>query len=388
MNRVRLSVACPPMPEAFHQRIVDTIEELEEKEMLKPKKMSILLIAALIGALLLAGLAYAATRSGILGDLFGSNAPSEAAQALLQPGESVEQNGVRLTIDEYLLDGNKLHMTCTFLSNADEPLVCALEFPTVNGAGVAGGSFSRGIGMDLLLDLKKEAPVTLSMSAHLGDGVHTAEPIEIGIIGYAMEPLVELPAWGFEIPPAEGFPGVYDIWSDEVIDLLDESRNVAEAYEKLGYTKTVAELPIKIVVSPESLQAAGHTAVDGQDTFDFPDYMIKIVRADFGAASTMVELHIYPKRPFGAYEEDPLINRSYTLLGPDGQDLVNGVIGGWEGGIMEDGEENGEPLHFCWTGDWNPIEAPERVTFMPYLDLRGGGRAYIEDEAVTVTLTK
>ena len=421
MKRVRLPDACPPMPEAFHDRIMATIEELEEREMPK-KKVSALLIAALIGALLLAGLAYAATQSGILRELFGNKPPSEAAQALLaQPGERAEQGGVILTVDEYLLDGNTLHMTCTFTTTSDKPLVCGLEFPKVNATQVAGGSFTRGIGMDALVELTKSAPVTVRMSAILGEGVDTSRPVKISLMGYALSPLIDLAPFrdDFSImnvtavqaatvtqggaDPGEGFTPdtqvpVYMLWTDAASELSMKDRlsAPAEVYERLGYTKTVAALPIEITVQPEALKAARHTVVDGKDTFDFPEYTLEVVRADFGAASTMVELHIYPKRPFKEYDEDmnnddPLIDRVYALLGPDGKELTASLVGGWGGGIMRDGEENGEPVHYCWMGDWGPIDQPETITFAPYArstDDWGVPHKYLPDEAVTINLKK
>ena len=208
-----------------------------------------------------------------------------------------------------------------------------------------------------------------------------------------MKPMADLKALGGGVKVTDGFEGQYDLWSEDVtrMYLLDDTQSIAGIYEKLGYTKTVAELPVKITVSPEALRAVKHTAVDGKDTFDFPEYAVKVVRADFGAASTMVELHIYPKRPFGEYDEygesdDPLLNRFYALLGPDGEDLTKGQIGGgWEGGIMDGGEEKGEPVHYCWLGEWGPIETPDQVTFMPCAN---GSEKYIESEAVTVALAK
>lgn len=391
MKRVTLSNACPPMPEAFHHHIIRTIDPLEERKLPKGRRLSAVLAAVLIGVLLLMGLAYAATQSGLLGSLFGNRAPSEAAQALLQAGERAEHNGVTLAVDEYLLDGNLLHVTCTFLSNVEEPLVCGIAFPTLNGAAVHSGSFSLGVGMDTLLDLKKGVPVTLYMSASLGGGIDTQAPVEIGVTGYAMKPVADLKALSAGVKVTDGTEGQYDLWSEEVTNLLDGSQSIADAYETLGYTKTVAELPVKITVQPEMLKAVKHTAVYGQDTFDFPEYTLKIIRADFGAASTVVEIHMYPKRPFGGSKDDggsddPLLNRSFMLLGPNGEDLTKGQIGGgWDSGIMGEGEENGEPEHYCWLGEWGPIEAPDQVVLMP-CDF--DSEEYIEAEAVTVTLVK
>ena len=421
MKRVTLSKACPPMPQAFHDHITATLERLEEREM-PNKKVSALLIAALIGALLLAGLAYAATQSGILSDLFGGKAPSEAAQQLLvQPGKSAEQSGVRLTVDEYLLDGNLLHMTCTFTSASDEPLVCGMNWPKVNGATVAGGTFSQGVGMDALVALKKNAPITVRMSAILREDVDASRPVSISLTGYALAPLTDLARFRDDfsvsdistvhaavvtqvmgssaesLSPDTQNP-VYLLWTEEASALFmkDEAQTQAEVYEKLGYARTVATLPLEISVSAETLKAAVHTAVDGKDTFDFPEYTLKVVRADFGAASTMVELHLYPKRPFKEYDEDmnnddPLIDRAYALLTPDGKELTAALTGGWDGGVMQAGEENGEPLHYCWKGDGNPIDAPETVTFAPYIwstDDWGKPHDYLSGEAVTVVLKK
>jgi len=395
MKRVTLSKACPPMPQAFHDRITATLERLEEREMPK-RKVSALLIAALIGALLLAGLAYAATQSGILRELFGGKAPSEAAQQLLvQPGKSAEQNGVRLTVDEYLLDGNLLHMTCTFTSTSDEPLICGMDWPKVNGVPVAGGTFTRGVGMDALVALKKNAPVTVRMSAILREDVDASRPVSISLAGYALAPLIDLAHFKEDLSPGMD---VYSLWTDEASTLFvkDESQTQAEIYEKLGYASTAAALPLEISVSAETLKAAVHTVVDGKDTFDFPEYTLKVVRADFGAASTMVELHLYPKRPFKEYDEDmnnddPLIDRAYALLAPDGKELTAALTGGWDGGVMQAGEENGEPLHYCWKGDGNPVDAPETVTFAPYVwstDDWGKPHDYLPGEAVTVALKK
>lgn len=392
MKHVKLSNACPPMPEAFHYHIIEIIDRLEEKGVPKRRKLSVVLAVALIGVLLLMGLAYAATQSGLLSSLFGNRTPSEAAQALLQTGERAEHNGVTLAVDEYLIDGNMLHMTCTFLSTADGPLVCGLDFPTVNGVTVHSGTFSFGVGMDVLLDLKRDIPVTLYMSVNLGSSVDTQAPVEVGVTGYAMKPMADLKALSAGVKVTDGAEGQYDIWSEDVtnMSLLDDTQSIADIYEKLGYTRTVAELPVEIIVQPEMLKAVKHTAVDGQDVFDFPEYTLKVVRADFAAASTVVELHMYSKRPFGGYKEngrsdDPLLNRSFMLLGPNGEDLTAGQIGGWDAGIMADGEENGEPVHYCWLGDWGPIEVPDQITLMPcdfYTE------EYIESEAVTITLAE
>jgi hypothetical protein len=236
------------MPEAFHHRVVATLDRMEEREMPKRRKLSAALIAALIAALLLASLAYAATKSGLLDSLFHGKKPTEAAQELLaQPGLEKEQSGVRLTVDEYLLEKNSLHMRVTFASDLDETLLCAVETPRVGGHGVWAG------GLEAFRALRKGEPVQIELDDTRFDfDLNTTEPVEIAFTGYVLRPLTDL-SWshpGAGTPPdqvTDSFassyePDRYELMTDEVAKLYEPGgpMSLVEIYEKLGYTKTVA----------------------------------------------------------------------------------------------------------------------------------------------------
>lgn len=401
MKRVRLSDACPPMPEAFHRRIIQAVDRMEEREMPKRRKLSAALIAALIAALLLASLAYAATKSGLLDSLFRGKKPTEAARELLaQPGLEKEQGGVRLTVDEYLLEENALHMRVTFTSDLDETLLCAVETPRVDGHGVWAG------GLDAFRALRKGEPVQIELDDTRFDfDLDTEKPVEIAFTGYVLRPLTDL-SWSHPgagappDPPTDSFadpyePNRYELMTDEAAELYEPggTMNPVEVYAKLGYTETVAALPVSITVRPESLKKAGSAALDGQDTFEFGDYTLVVDQLELGAASTNVRLYLYPKTPLteadlGWDSTNPLIYRSYCLLGPDGEDLLKDVTGGSSCGFDYEADERGDPQRIEYTGSFGPVAAiPDRVTLMPCPhDKLEVPENYIRDEAVTVRL--
>ncbi len=162
------------------------------------RKFSAALIAALVGALLIAGLAYAATQSGLLDSLFPGKEPTQTARKLLaQPGLSAEYGGVRLTVDEYLLEENSLHMRVTFTSDLDETLLCAVEAPRVGGHKIWTG------GLDAFRALRKGEPVQIELDDTRFDfDLDTASPVEIAFTGYVLRPLTDL-SWS---RPGAGAP--------------------------------------------------------------------------------------------------------------------------------------------------------------------------------------
>ena len=403
MKRVRLSDACPPMPEAFHRRIIEAMDRMEEREMPKRRKLSAALVAALIGALLLASLAYA-SKSGLLDSLFRGKKPTEVAQELLaQPGLEKEQSDVRLTVDEYLLEENALHMRVTFTSDLDETLLCAVESPRVDGQQTWAGD-----GLGAFRALRKGEPVQLKLDTTYFDfDLDTAGPVEIAFTGYVLRPLTGL-SWshpGAGTPPdplTDSFadpyePDRYELMTDEAAKLYEPggSMSPVEVYEKLGYTEPVATLPVSITVQPAALQKAGSAALDGQNAFDFDAYTLVVDQLELGPASTNVRLYLYPKMPLTEADLDwdstnPLIYRSYRLLGPSGEDLLKDATGMSSCGFDYDAEERSDPQRIVFTGSWGPVAAiPDSVTLMPCPhDKLEVPENYIRDEAVTVRLKK
>ena len=87
------------------------------------RRVSTVLIAAII-FILAASIAVAATiQSGLLDGLFIYSEPTEAAQeAVIHGGDSASDEGVTLAITEYLMDGNMLHVAWDVTSERDEPV--------------------------------------------------------------------------------------------------------------------------------------------------------------------------------------------------------------------------------------------------------------------------
>jgi len=395
----KLQNACPAMPEAFHRHILNTIDQLEDRRMAGRRKFSAALIAALVGALLIAGLAYAATQSGLLDSLFPGKEPTQTARELLaQPGLGAEYGGVRLTVDEYLLEENSLHMRVTFTSDLDETLLCAVEAPRVGGHKIWTG------GLDAFRALRKGEPVQIELDDTRFDfDLDTASPVEIAFTGYVLRPLTDLswsrPGAGAPSDPAaDSFaepyePDRYELMSDEAAKLYEPGGTMSpvDVYEKLGYTETVAALPISIAVQPESLQKGGSAKPDGQTTFEFDAYTLAVDQLELGPASTNVRLYLYPKAPLteedlGWDSTNPLIYRSYRLLGPDGKDLLKDVTGGSSSGFDYEAEARGDPQRIVYIGSWGPVAAiPDSVTLMPCPhDKLEVPENYLTDEAVTV----
>ncbi len=112
------------MTPAHKARIAARIDRYEEINMNRRWKLSASLTTTLAAALLLATLAYAATQSSLLARLFPYSTPTPQAEQLLTPvGLSQSQDGCKLTVDEYLLDGTTLYLHWTAESGAAEPLL-------------------------------------------------------------------------------------------------------------------------------------------------------------------------------------------------------------------------------------------------------------------------
>ncbi len=146
---------------------------------------------------------------------------------------------------------------------------------------------------------------------------------------------------------------------------------------------------------PEALRKAGSAAASGRDPFALADYTLVVDQLELGPASTNVRLYLYPKAPLTEADLDwdsinPLIYRSYRLLGPDGEDLLKDVTGGSSSGFDYEAEERGDPQRIVFIGSWGPVAAvPDSVTLMPCpYDKLDIPENYLRDEAVTVRLKK
>lgn len=369
----------PPTPRSFHNRIVTTIKELDDMKNVKRAKFSVALAAALIALALLASLAYAAQTSGLLSALFGASAPTPEAQAMLNvSGETASHNSVTFTLDEYLIEGNTLHLRATLTSENDEALLCAVSFPEIEGRGMLGGMFTSGVGLDQFVPLKKGEPVEFIMSATL-DG-ETEPNAEYTLSLSALAIRATAPVEPYTYTRGGVTYTVYDICTDEIMIKRAQSpdKPLGEILTEAGISETVAELSLSVSAVHER-PARGEKP---EATYEFEDYTLKILNLDFGATVTRVEFHIYPKRGGAEAALASLYARRYKLLDEEGRDITLGVAGGWESAYMRDDEEaEGDKAHICFLGDWGPLPATESVTLMPYAD-----GVPITEEAITVII--
>ena len=124
-KEIQYANALPQMPEAFYQSMTKTLKELKEP-MRKRYKAVTILIAALIAALMMAGVAFAAMQvvhSGLLDRLFPKGAPSEAEGLVVSDALSNERDGLQLTMKEHLYDGRNIHLDWTVESARDDTVV-------------------------------------------------------------------------------------------------------------------------------------------------------------------------------------------------------------------------------------------------------------------------
>lgn len=90
----------------------------------KRAKLTASLAAALTAALLLAGIAYAAARSGLIGRIFTRSAPSSEAREMVRPvNKTATGERFAFTVNDYLIDGSDLYVDWTVQSLTDEDLM-------------------------------------------------------------------------------------------------------------------------------------------------------------------------------------------------------------------------------------------------------------------------
>ncbi len=114
LNHRDLQALYPPMPPAFEAAGKQTLSRLlsaKEKPVMR-KKLPLGLVLAAVLLLALVGTAVALVRSDLLSHLFGGSqsVPQGLEGVLRQPEETVNAGDVTVTLNEYVFDGEKLHL--------------------------------------------------------------------------------------------------------------------------------------------------------------------------------------------------------------------------------------------------------------------------------------
>lgn len=407
MSRLHISDPFPPTPSGFHHTLIKTLSEVEAEKMKKKHKYTLSLAAALVLVLAIGCIALAANSKNLLSYLFeGREATEDAHNLIVEPQLSVEKNGLKLSIDEYIQDGNTLTVLWSVESTLDQPLLYGSEYPVLtprHRALVTGA----GIGYEelILLDepkngIQSSKRAQATMRYKLEDSAGE-QPIRFDLTVRFFTPGGEI-VKGNEYDEINGDTQnlvicEYGYTRPAMYTAVQDSRGGAEldidVFTRLGYVKPFEELSISLEIEPSRIEIA-HTQVDGTNTFEFDQYTLVVDTLDFSTASTIVKLYIIPKESLG---EDESLSWYYILTDSQGNYVMADMTGGWSGQWTFDGGIQ----KFYWEGDWGPLTSvPEEVTVMPVEDFTFDGAGedrdkdyyevqkshYITEDAVTVRL--
>lgn len=341
-----LKKAYPETPESFHSAMEDALTKVAHMKKEKRMKLSAVLIAALIGTLILASLAYAATRSGILYHLFGDRTPSKEAESLLtEVGQSIEKEGVRFTFEDYLIDGDAVMFAYTIESSRSESVFItnlnyAILFPEygsdidtrdyVESMRVLGGTIG-GVSM----------PSSYSSMESLWTTTLPEKPFELTFIIRASKPLCPMTlyesaeSWDDTLEEdmaAFKQAGVIPVYKEGYTPfpkwfVLDRSgRGATELSAEAGYVEPITEFTLTVTIDPAKKDIQPRAYLSEPAVFEFDEYTIVIEKVEITAASKTIQMNVMPRVRYedsGLSREDyiNLFAKEYSALDASGQDI-------------------------------------------------------------------
>ncbi len=137
LNPQELKALYPLMSDAFDKIVQSTLYDLEhrkERPIVK-KKISAALIFAMILVLATLGVAYALTQSNLLKIMFGGNTkvPEGLEEIVSKPEATVTTPDAKVTLSEYLFDGERLHLYWTIANQTDRQIMVTMNPFMING---------------------------------------------------------------------------------------------------------------------------------------------------------------------------------------------------------------------------------------------------------------
>lgn len=136
MNNNRFDDAFSPVPELVHERFQKALREKNQMKISKTKRSAAVLAVALAIVLALAGVAYAATKLGILDYLVGGeDKASDNLKQSVQPiAVSATGDGIRVNLTGAVYDGDRLSLSFDMESLTPKELaMVTLDTVTLNG---------------------------------------------------------------------------------------------------------------------------------------------------------------------------------------------------------------------------------------------------------------
>lgn len=393
--------AYPRTPDSFCDMMVNTLDSLPQESKMhrvKPKRM--LLIAAIV-ALMLCGMAVAAGRMGLIDMLFYGRTPSPAAVETVETVDTASsQSGYSVGIEQYLIDGERVYMSLT-LSVPDSGYTIAFtDIRASSGncivCGVPDASCMTTLGSDF--------GTQNHLSAQLIFDEMPEDTFGVTANVYFMKP--KLPVRMCSIYDAalnDVFPASENdiLYVDEksgnfIPDMREDFRiqeqkqsfdfsaqSTASLLTHMGITYQPICISVKFSVNPGTSAGTLFSLAEPIERV-FPEYTFVMTRADFTAASALLEFEVHPTRNIAEItmtNDDPLY-RLYEVRLSDGTRLDE--ISG--GGYGTESDSSGKVFidYEMHLSAMNMV--PDEIILVPYRESGDGTRAYFEDEAVTIPL--
>lgn len=403
---MNLKDAYPDTPQRFHEFVGRTLAALPPRARRIPRAR--ILAAALLALLLVGGAALAARQLGLIDMLYGARTPSDAAlSSVVTPDASAQCDRGALALRQYMLDGQRLHISYELSSTAAREqlaIVCtsaadqsgaelAYGASDFDAARALGGGFdaSAQVYASLYFDSAPDAPFTLTLRAYLltpTSPMKAYQPSQAEANGLP-EPgddrkvsgAIAVDAAGVsQLSNLSGFDEAYYRLIDAGADPLDAA---AQALVELGMARDAEPLELSVEIDPAKLTGALASLPEPVE-YDFDEYTLRALSIDFTPASAYLHFEVHPKRPLAELtltNDDPLY-RGYECRYPDGAPIE--CISG--GGFSTMRDEGGVYLDYelRLTGI---SEIPDEVLLTPYRTLPDGTREYAEADTVRVALT-
>lgn len=354
-----LKALYPPMSEAFNHTVQNTLHHLEHgKECPKvKKKMSAALVVAVLLLIVTVSAAIALTQSNLLGVMFGGNgqAPEELEEIVSKPEATVTTPDAKVTLSEYLYDGEKLHLYWTIANQTDRQIMVTMAPFRVNGKDVntdgiptfqsndvhAWGKILGGEVGGAALPNSVNCFGTYINPWEQENGYHTFTK------GETLEIISELYIWELLSAPdpaipdhsqvQEGFLNVEALrgiptdrsglcglgWlllNDNSIDIYDAKANQS-MYEKNNWARMIFEQPVKfsITLDTKSLKQAEPV----KTVFETDDFALNINRMAYTSTGGTLVLHVTPKAQGSKTNGDALDGYDFAVLDADTKELLS-----------------------------------------------------------------
>ena len=352
-----LKALYPPMSEAFHYTVANTLHRLaqgKEQPVMK-KKISAALIVAMILILLTISAAVALTQKDLLTFMFGQEQPPKEVEELVNKPEATTLTpDIKVTLSEYLYDGEKLYLHWTLTNQAGRQLMVTMDTIRINRQKVnieqntpfptEFDEFGKILGGEV-------EGVTMPQSVHFYD---TYINPDWGMRGYytfrsgaKMEITCNLSVWELlnppeliyddeqpmekeylEAPRSKGMPtfqnGTCGLgWVEDLdrnLDIYNKEKN-RRTYEANNWAKLLYEQPIQVSVTLDDSPLK--KTKPQKFSFSTNDFSLQIERMDYMSTGGTLVLRVVPKVQGVTEKEFVMSGNDFAVLDADSKEVVS-----------------------------------------------------------------